>query len=43
MNRPAYPISPSSHFGFACAQAYGSEVVAFDGFIPGTEVAGFYP
>ena len=26
-------------FGFACARAYGSEVIAFgDGFIPGTKV-----
>ena len=30
-------------FGFACARAYGSKVVAFgDGFIPGTEVPGFH-
>ena len=28
--------------GFACAPAYGSEVVALgDGFIPGTEVPGY--
>lgn len=30
-------------FDFACAPAYGSEVVAFgDGFVPGTEAPGFY-
>jgi len=33
----------TGRFGFASAQAYGSEVVACsDGFVPGTKVPGFY-
>jgi hypothetical protein len=36
-------FSRERRFGFACALAYGSEVIAFgDDFIPGTEVPGFY-
>ena len=37
------PSSGGRRFGFACAPAYGSEVVAFgDASIPGTKVPGFY-
>jgi len=37
------PILEPSRSGFACAPAYGSEVVAFgDAFVPGTKVPGFY-